>query len=405
MGDPASVGRERASLLWSQSGARWLTDSEVGVPVHVVDAVVALVGRLDRRGAGLSSAWGAGGVGVLAGRAASIGLGPSGIASCGGSTRLLRAADGWIAVSLARPDDVVAVAAWLDLPSPPADASAAWTLVEQVVALRPAAPLVERATLLGLACSAQGEIRDCRRSIAHPMGDAPPASLADVTVANLGSLWAGPLAADVLARSGARVLTVESTSRPDGARATPPFFEALHARSESVALPLHTDTGRRWLRELLERVDVVIEGSRPRALRQMGIDAEAIVQQGPRLWLSITAHGRAEPHAHRIGFGDDAAVAGGLVAEVGGEPRFIADAIADPLTGLVAADVAAGLIEAGGRWLVDVALARVAASIAARADWAPPTGVSSSPVEPAGTGRPLPLGHDTTRVLAERGIA
>ena len=76
MGDPASVGRERASLLWSQSGARWLTDSEVGVPVHVVDAVVALVGRLDRRGAGLSSAWGAGGVGVLAGRAASIGLGP-----------------------------------------------------------------------------------------------------------------------------------------------------------------------------------------------------------------------------------------------------------------------------------------------------------------------------------------
>jgi hypothetical protein len=45
---------------------------------------------------------------------------------------------------------------------------------------------------------------------------------------------------------------------------------------------------------------------------------------------------------------------------------FVADAIADPLTGLAAAAAASRALRGGGRWLVDVSLSGVAASVAAR---------------------------------------
>ncbi len=397
--------RDRAGV-WSSCGAAWLTDPAVGVPAHVVEVVTGLVDRLDRRGAGLTELFGHGGLGVLTERAALLGLGSSGRHSCGGATRLLRCDDGWIAISIARPDDVAAVPAWLELGPAGVDPDDPWSAVERAVAARDVVELVERAGLIGLACSAVGETNDHRALIAERVGDAPPASLDGLVVVNLGALWAAPLAADVLARLGARVITVESTARPDGARATPAFFEALHGRTESVALPLDTEPGRRRLAALLRKADVVIEASRPRALAQMGIDAHAVAREGPRIWLSITAHGRDDAHAHRVGYGDDAAAAGGLVGWVGGEPRFLADAIADPLTGLQAADVVAELAETGSRWFVDIALARVAAEVAtqAPAGWPTTPGPVTPPRRRADLGRPLPLGRDTDRVLADLGV-
>ena len=65
-----------------------------------------MVDYLDGHGAGLSRTVAAGGVGMLAERAALLDLPPSGRISCGGATRLVECADGWIAVSLARPDDI-----------------------------------------------------------------------------------------------------------------------------------------------------------------------------------------------------------------------------------------------------------------------------------------------------------
>jgi hypothetical protein len=82
---------------------------------------------------------------------------------------------------------------------------------------------------------------------------------------------------------------------------------------------------------------------------------------GPRVWVSITGHGR---EANRVGFGDDAAVAGGLVAWDEAEPCFAGDAIADPLAGIAAAGLVRSALTSGGRWLADVSLAGVAASVA-----------------------------------------
>ena len=54
--------------------------------------------------------------------------------------------------------------------------------------------------------------------------------------------------------------------------------------------------------------------------------------------MSITASGRDSP---RVGFGDDVAAGAGLVAcDQAGQPVFCGDALADPLTGLAAAELA-----------------------------------------------------------------
>ena len=220
-------------------------------------------------------------------------------------------------------------------------------------------------------------------------------------VVDLSALWAGPLCAHLLGGAGARVVKVESPDRPDGARAgNRPFYDWLHGGHEAVAVDFRSPE----FAALLRRADVVIEASRPRALRQLGIVAEEVVAATGAVWVSITGYGRDDPEPGRVGFGDDAAVAGGLVAwDHAGEPVFCADAIADPLTGLCAASaVVAALADGGGR-LLDVAMARVAADVAARARCtaASPDAPVLAPHAPAVTVTAPALGADTGRVLAE----
>jgi crotonobetainyl-CoA:carnitine CoA-transferase CaiB-like acyl-CoA transferase len=201
-------------------------------------------------------------------------------------------------------------------------------------------------------------------------GDAPPCERAPLVV-DLTSLWAGPLCARLLADHGARVVKVETPRRPDGARLGPKaFWDRLHHDTEQVVLALDDPE----LRRLLDAADVVLEGSRPRALGQHGLGPETC---GAKVWVSITGYGRA---VDRVAFGDDAAAAGGLVAwpEDGGDPCFVADAVADPLTGVAAAAGVLPMLRSDGRWLLDVPMARIAAWVAGdrREAWGaiPPSG-------------------------------
>lgn len=366
LGDPP-CGAD-ADGRWAASGAMALTGRVDGPPLLVAHTVTATLDALASR------LWALTGVAVdgpalLGERAAFAGLTRRGTTSAGGVTRLLAAADGWVALCLARPADRVALPALLELDvDVDADGEPPWDLVADAVSSASAAALVERAALLGLACARLGETTDGRLALAEPLGDAPAtATLDGVRVVDLTSLWAGPLCADLLGRAGAEVTKVESVQRPDGARlGNPAFFRLVNAGKRSAVVDLATTAGRAELAERLAGADVVLEAARPRALEQLGIDARAVVRRGgPRVWCSITGHGRSGDAAHRVGFGDDAAVAGGLVAREDGELRFVADAAADPATGLAAAVAVADRLAAGGRWLVDVALARTAARLAA----------------------------------------
>ena len=83
----------------------------------------------------------------------------------------------------------------------------------------------------------------------------------------------------------------------------------------------------------------------------------------------------AERHggSSRVAFGDDAAVAGGLVGRSAAGPVFCGDAIADPLTGLEHVLAVADSLRRGGGEIVEVSMAAVAAGYAAV-----PAGVSDA---------------------------
>jgi crotonobetainyl-CoA:carnitine CoA-transferase CaiB-like acyl-CoA transferase len=235
------------------------------------------------------------------------------------------------------------------------------------------------------------------------LGSAPARDPASLLVLDLSALWAGPLCGDLLAAVGAQVVKVESTGRPDGARRGPVgFFDLLNGRKRSVALDFRTEQGARMLREIVQRADVVIEASRPRALAQLGVDAEHVLRAGrPQVWVSITGYGRA---GERVAFGDDAAAAGGLVVWHEDAPMFCADAVADPLTGLTAAGACLETLAGGGRWLLDVSMAGVCAALAGPTLQAP----HHLPVEPPRARpvtRPAPgFGADTEEFLADLGL-
>ena len=133
------------------SGAMALTGRAdgppLGPPAPMVPALRALADRL----AAGTAAGGAGGAHRPAGAARGAG-GPGRPHAkrddeLRGRGRLLRAEDGWIAASLARPDDWGAVPAWLD-------AEASWAAVAAAVAVRPVAAVLAQGVLLGLPVAA-----------------------------------------------------------------------------------------------------------------------------------------------------------------------------------------------------------------------------------------------------------
>jgi hypothetical protein len=385
---------------WAASGAMALTGQPSGPalvpPASLVPAALAMAEELAKTTEQLGRTVEMDVLALLGERAAINGLARQGRRSCGGTTELWPAADGWLAVALPRLEDLELLPAWLGVHD--RDEARA------VVAARPAAEVVGAGAELGLAVARMGEISagagPTLRLVAA--GDAPtPRPVADVVVVDLSSLWAGPLAGHLIGLAGARVVKVESARRPDGARrGASTFFNLLHAGQESVALDLDDPGDVDALRRLVSWADVVIEASRPRALRHLGVDAAAEAARGA-VWLSITGYGREVGDLGRIAFGDDAAVAGGLVAGPAGDPVFCADAIADPLSGVLGALAVLACLSAGRSGVIDLAMSRVAAWCARcgpmATDWSGPVAV---PRTRPSRGAAAPLGKDTDAVIA-----
>lgn len=295
---------------------------------------------------------------VLTERAAMNDARRNGRISVGGASRLLRTADGWAVVSCARPDDPALlgalIGAALDVDDP-------WPAVTAWLHDHPGGELAERAELLGVAA---GPV--VRRKPMSRLEPRAPRSVDGLLVVDFSALWAGPLCAHLLGLAGARVVKVETPGRLDGARrGNAGFYSLLHSGHESVVLDPSEPNQRAALIALVASADIVIEASRPRALASFGLDAEAAVARGTT-WVSITAAGRS---CDRIGFGDDIAAAAGLVAhDDTGEPVFVGDAIADPLTGLTAAALAMSTSSSGdeGGALWDISMTDVVAATLAR---------------------------------------
>lgn len=293
---------------------------------------------------------------------------PEGIRNASGSCRMVSTADSqWVAINLARRRDAQVLGVVLGLvldercsgaPDHVEIDEALWSAIERAVSTWRADDLMDAVVDLGIPLSVIGEVqwpgslnvlpvRHRRLAKVRSDGRDPSTSWSGVSrsprVVDLSSLWAGPLCSRLLVDAGFDVITVESNRRRDPSRSEhPQFYADLHRGKELVTLDFADDGDRRRLRQMLEACDVVIEGSRRRALAHLGVDIDDVLATArPKVWVSITGYGYYGPGESRVGFGDDCAAAGGLVeweSRAGNShPSFLGDALADPATGLVAA--------------------------------------------------------------------
>jgi crotonobetainyl-CoA:carnitine CoA-transferase CaiB-like acyl-CoA transferase len=269
--------------------------------------------------------------------------------------RLLPTLDGWIALTLSRPWDFEALAAWMGR----AWTGDHWRAAAEAALTMTSHHAVEQADLLGMAAAACAEAHPFDDDQARSRGQSPPTRPWLVTkseapprdanqrprILDLSALWAGPLAGRILAEWGAEVIKVEDPGRPDGFReGAAKLYERLNGGKAQRSLSLDQTVA------LMEEADVVITSGRPRVWEQLGV---------PPLrgtWVHITGYGASGPWRNRVAFGDDAAIAGGLSKQ---GPGFVGDAIADPLTGIMAAAAALSGLEAGGGQVIDVAMREV----------------------------------------------
>jgi hypothetical protein len=375
--DPPAPGS--AAVRWRASSLAELTGPADGPPVAPDRDYAVRLEALVRVTRGFARALGHDltlDIGVFAERARDMGLGRRGAIACGGAARMLRCRDGWAVANLARPEDLDLFEAWIGRPA----GDDPWATLGAAAGAFDAETLAAHGRLLGLPVAVVGAASDEQLAARSEQPEGVPAirrwgpagrprDPADLTVVDLSGLWAGPLCGRLFAALGARVIKVESAARPDGARAgSPAFFRRMNARKQSRILDFASPVGRAGLRDLIAGADVVIEAARPRALPQLGIDAEAMARANPRLvWIGLTAYGRTGPWSNAVGFGDDCAAAAGLVVrDATDAPMFVGDALADPVAGLMAASAGLAVLAAGGGALIDVAL-REAALFVARA--------------------------------------
>lgn len=351
------------AIAWQRSGAMALTGHADGPPqmcpfplASCAEGALAAYAAI----AGADLAGQLPGATMLSERAALAGLRRNGAIAPGGGCRLLPAADGWLALSLTREHDWELVPAWLG-----AQLAPTWNAIAATVVQRSTAQLLEQGRLLGLAVAradSPAQSPAAWHTVAFETGtDCTAHDRQRPLVVDLSSLWAGPLCSHLLQFAGASVIKVESQQRPDGARSgNAAFYNLLNGGKASVALDFASPRGREQLHQLLRKADIVIEASRSRALRQLGVDAEDLLTEHPGLtWVSITGYGRTEPQANWIAYGDDAGVAAGLSGvfyAAGAERLICGDAIADPLTGLHAAVAALASYRGGGGRLIALSL-------------------------------------------------
>ena len=154
-----------------------------------------------------------------------------------------------------------------------------------------------------------------------------PGPLHGLRVLELAQNLAGPYCGQILGDLGADVIKVE---RPggDAARAWgPPFvdgtgsiFAAANRGKRSIELDLGNDEGRRVLRALIERSDILVEAFRPGTFAAMGFDYDRVRGWNAGLiYCSVLAYGEEGPLRDLPGYDPLMQAHGGLMS-ITGEP-------------------------------------------------------------------------------------
>ena len=180
-----------------------------------------------------------------------------------------------------------------------------------------------------------------------PPRTADSTALEGIKVLDIATLFAGPLAATLLADYGADVTKLEHPKgdpvRSHGASkdGVGLWWKMLSRNKRAITLYLGSPEGQDVFRRMVADADVVIENFRPGTLERWGLGYEELSAINPGLVLArVTGFGQHGPYASRPGFGTLAEAMSGFAAITGepdGPPTLPPFGLADGVSALTTA--------------------------------------------------------------------
>jgi crotonobetainyl-CoA:carnitine CoA-transferase CaiB-like acyl-CoA transferase len=169
--------------------------------------------------------------------------------------------------------------------------------------------------------------------------------LEHLTILDLSRVLACPFASMILAELGARVIKVEQPGSGDETRGFEPqlaqdsaYYFACNRSKESITVNLRSDEGRKIVRQLAERADVLVENFPVGTLGRYGLDYAMLSSINEKLiFVSCTGFGQSGPYKDKKGYDTVFQAMGGIMSltgERGGPPLKPGLPVADLSSGL-----------------------------------------------------------------------
>lgn len=188
------------------------------------------------------------------------------------------------------------------------------------------------------------------------------------TVLDFSLLLPGPLASNILAQMGAKVIKIEHPKKPDDTRMYPPFknnkamlFTVLNDNKEELMLDFRSKEGLEALKALVKEADILLEQFRPGAMKAWGLSYEHLKKINPDLiYCSLTGYGQEGPCSTHAGHDLNYLALTGMLdmnRDDNGKPVIPGVQIADIAGGayMVVSACLAALVQGKGQY-IDVAM-------------------------------------------------
>jgi len=169
--------------------------------------------------------------------------------------------------------------------------------------------------------------------------------LSGIRVLDFTQYLAGPAATRILADLGAEIIKIERAPEGDPARKfhlvdheQSALYLAACAGKKSLCVELKHPKGVEIVKELVRKVDVVVENYTPVVMAKYGLDYKSLEKINPGLIMcSISGFGQDGPYAHHTSLDNIAQALSGVMHMTGdpdGPPQYVGNYIGDPNAGV-----------------------------------------------------------------------
>jgi len=202
--------------------------------------------------------------------------------------------------------------------------------------------------------------------------------LKGIRVLDLSRFIAGPHFTMILGDMGAEVVKVEKKGVGDDSRHFPPFQNgeslygmALNRNKRSITLDFRKQKAQIILRELVNKVDILVENFRPGTMEKMGCGWEELKEINPQLIMTrLSGFGQNGPYSQLPGFDGIAQAMSGLMELTGdpdGPPMLAGTFFVDYMSAMYAVTATLGALfvreKTGFGQMIDVSLLDSAVSM------------------------------------------